>query len=150
MDLQSLDRKTRDLEQTLSTIAGRVTQLREESAKFETELTTLTQDDHQAAAARKQLERELAEGEARLRNKRMRQNMVRNDKELQALGHEVDSLKENNQRLEAEVLAAMEASEPRVARIKELTESLAKSKSELAAAEKEIAGQVEELKEQIA
>ena len=34
----------------------------------------------------------------------MRLNLVRNDKELQALGHEVDSLKENNQRLEGEVL----------------------------------------------
>ena len=76
----------------------------------------------------------------------MRLNLVRNDKELQALGHEVESLKESNQRLESEVLASMEAAEPRAPRIKELTELIAGKRTELKAAEKEIAGQVEELK----
>ena len=56
----------------------------------------------------------------------MRLNLMRNDKELQALGHEVESLKENNQRLEGEVLTPMEAAEPRAARIKELTELIAR------------------------
>jgi predicted nucleic acid-binding Zn-ribbon protein len=149
MDLQILDRKLKELEQSLSTIAGRVNQLREQTSKQEAELDKLTTEEQLAAAARKKLERELAEGEARLRNKRMRQNLVRNEKELQALSSEIDSLKDNNQRLEGELLIAMETAGPRTTRIKELSETLTKSRAELAAGEKEIAGQVEETKTEI-
>ena len=95
---------------------------------------------------RKQQELELAEGEASIRNHRMRLNLIRNDKELQAVGHEVETLKESNQRLEGEVLVQMEAAEQRAPRIKELTELVGKKRTELIAAEKEIAGQVEEVK----
>jgi len=149
MGLQTLDRKLKDLEQSLSTVALRVNQLRDQTSKQEAELEKLSSEEQDATAARKKLERELAEGEARLRNKRMRQNMVRNDKELQALTHEVDSLKENNQRLEAELLVMMEGAGPRLTKIKELSETLAQARTDLAAAEKEIAGQVEEIEAQI-
>jgi predicted nucleic acid-binding Zn-ribbon protein len=150
MGLQILDRKLKELEQSLSTVALKVNQLREQTQKQETDLEKLSTEEQDAAAARKKLERELAEGEARLRNKRMRQNLIRNDKELQALSHEVDSLKENNQRLEGELLVMMESAGPRLAKIKELSETLAAARTALAAEEKEIAGQVEEIKAQIA
>jgi uncharacterized protein len=146
MNLQTIDRELRELEESLSTVAARVAELREETEKSQAELESLKEQDQQAALARKQLEGELAEGEAGIRNKRMRLNQVRNEKELQALAHEVELLKENNQRLEGEVLALIEASEPRAGRIKELAASIADKSKELAAAEKEIAGQVEELK----
>ncbi|HLX38479.1 MAG TPA: hypothetical protein VKR29_11790, partial [Candidatus Binataceae bacterium] len=135
MGLQSIDRKLKDLEQSLSTIALRVNQLRDQTTKQEAELEKLSTEEQEAAANRKKLERELAEGEARLRNKRMRQNMIRNDKELQALTHEVESLKENNQRIEGELLVMMEGANPRLAKIKELSEALAQSRTELAAGE---------------
>ena len=150
MGLQSIDRKLKDLEQSLSTVALRVNQLRDQTSKQEAELERLSTEEREAAAARKKLERELAEGEARLRNKRMRQNLVRNDKELQALSHEVDSLKDGNQRVEGELLAMMESAGPRLTKIKELSETLAQSRTELAAGEKEIAGQVEEIKAELA
>lgn len=150
MALQILDRKLKELEQSLSTVALRVNQLRDQTSKQETELEKLSTEEQEAAAARKKLERELAEGEARLRNKRMRQNLVRNDKELQALSHEVDSLKENNQRLESDLLMMMESAGPRLAKIKELSETLAQSRTDLAVAEKEIASQVEEIKSELA
>jgi uncharacterized protein len=150
MGLQTLDRKLKELEQSLSTIALPVNQLRDQTSKQETELEKLSTEEQEAAAARKKLERELAEGEARLRNKRMRQNLVRNDKELQALSHEVDSLKENNQRVEGELLVMMENAGPRLAKIKELSETLAQARTELAAGEKEIAGQVEKIKSELA
>ncbi len=150
MEIQTLDRKTRELEESLSTVAGRVNQLREELEKNQAELAKLSAEDQTNAAARKKLEREIAEGDARLRNKRMRQNLVRNEKEQMALGHEVDTLKENNQRLEAELLALMEGSEPRAARIKELTELIGKLSADLSAGEKEIAGEVEKIKSEIA
>ena len=146
MDLQILDRQLQELEGKLSTVASRVEQIRAETQTSQAELAKLSDDEKQAAAVRKKLEKELAEGEARIRNRRMRINLVRNDKELQALNHEVDALKENNQRLEAEVLAMMEGVDERAARIKELTELVEKGRKELAAAEKEIAAEIEELK----
>jgi len=79
----------------------------------------------------------------------MRLTLVRNDKELQALTHEIESLKETNQRLESELLTSMEGGDSRTARIKELTEALAKGRTDLTAAEKEIAAEVEELKSSI-
>ena len=114
MSLQTIDRQLHELGQSLSSVAERVEQLRGEIETSQAELDRLTQEDQQAATARRLLERELADGEGQIRNKRMRLNLVRNDKELQALGHEVEALKENNQRLESEVLASMQAAEPRV------------------------------------
>ncbi len=150
MSLQTIDRQLQELEQTLSSVAARAQKLRDEIESSQTELDQLLQVDQQTNAARVQLERELAEGEARIRNKRMRLNLVRNDKELQALGHEVEALKENNQRLEAEVLASMQAAEPRGPRIKELKELIDAKRVELKAVEKEIAAEVEDLKTSIA
>src|SRR6266478_6044254 len=125
MSLQAIDRELQELEQSLYSVAGHVEHLR-------------------------QLERELAEGEARIRTKRMRLNQVRNDKELQALAHEVDTQKETNQRLEADLLALMEASEPRAARIAEVSLQVQRLLAELTEAEEEIAAQVEDLKISIA
>src|ERR1700683_3933679 len=142
MDLQIIDRQLQELEQSLSSIAGRVDQLRDENQKNQAELDRLTEQDKEIAAARKKAERELAEGEVRIRNKRMRLTLVRNDKELQALTHEIDSLKETNQRLEGELLTSMEGADVRTARIKELTEALAKGRVDLAAGAKEIAAEV--------
>jgi uncharacterized protein len=146
MSLQAIDRELRDLEQTLASVAGRVDQLRQEAEKQQAELDRLTIEEQQSSSVRRQLEKELAEGEARIRNKRMRLNQVRNDKELQALAHEVDVQKEANQRFEAELLALMETSESRNASIAELTPSVQQLFAELNAAAKEIAAQVEDLK----
>jgi predicted nucleic acid-binding Zn-ribbon protein len=150
MELQTIDRQLQELQQSLSSIAGRVDQLRDQLQNNQAELDRLTEQDKEIATNRKKAERELAEGEVRIRNKRMRLTLVRNDKELQALTHEVESLKETNQRLEGEVLASMEGADARTARIKELTEAIAKGRVDLTAAQKEIADEVEELKGSIA
>ena len=146
MDLQVIDRQLQELEQSLSSIAGRVDQLRDENKNYQAEFDRLTEQDKEISATRKKAERELAEGEVRIRNKRMRLTLVRNDKELQALTHEIETLKETNQRLETELLTSMEGADVRTARIKELTEAIAKGRVDLTAAEKEIAAEVEELK----
>jgi predicted nucleic acid-binding Zn-ribbon protein len=146
MNLQAIDRQLQELEQSLSSIAGRVEQLREQLNLNLAEYDRISEQDKLVAANRKKAEKELAEGEARIRNKRMRLNLVRNDKELQATAHEVETLKESNQRLEAEALALLEGQDARTARIAELNELTTKGKAEVAAAEKEIASQVEELR----
>ena len=146
MSLQTIDRELHELEQSLASIAGRVNELRGESEKQQVELTRLIEEEQRNGVSRRTLEKELAEGEARIRNKRMRLSQVRNDKEMQALEHEVEALKENNQRLEAEVLTLMEGAAPRGGRVTELTALAASKTVELKGAEKEIASQVEDLK----
>ena len=150
MSLQAIDRELRELEQAHSSVSGGVEQLRLDVQKQQAELDRVTAEEQQGVLTRRQLEKELAEGEARIRNKRMRLNQVRNDKELQALAHEVETQKETNQRLEADLLSLMEISEPRSARVAELTSLVEQLVAELTAAEKEIAAQVEDLKISIA
>ena len=150
MSLQAIDRELRELEQTLSSVAGGVEQLRADVATLQAEFDRLTDEDNQSIATRRRLEKELAEGEARIRNKRMRLNQARNDKEMQALVHEVEVQKETNQRLEAELLALMEAGEPRNVRLAELAPMLENQRTELTQTESEIAAQVEDLKISIA
>jgi predicted nucleic acid-binding Zn-ribbon protein len=150
MSLQAIDRELRDLEQALASVAGRVEQLRLDAEKQQAELDRISAEEQHSALMRRQLEKDLAEGEARIRNKRMRQNQVRNDKELQALAHEVETQKETNQRLEAELLGLMEAAEPRAAQLAELAPMVEQLLADLNEAEKEIAAQVEDLKVSIA
>jgi predicted nucleic acid-binding Zn-ribbon protein len=149
MDLQVIDRQLQELEQSLSSIAGRVGQISDEMGRNQAEFDRLSEQDTEITAARKKAERELAEGEVRIRNKRMRLTLVRNEKELQALTHEIESLKDTNARLETELLTSLEGADARTARIKELTDAITQGKADLLAAEKEIAEQVEALKASI-
>ena len=150
MRLQLADRELMELRNSLAKVAERVERLRCESEAGGSELETLATEHRAAEIEQRGLERELAEGEARIRTKRMRLSMVRTDKELQALGHEVEALKENNQRLEAQLLAGMESLEQRGQRIKELEETLSSVRQELLEAQKEIAAEVTELEGKIA
>ena len=146
MSLQTIDRELHELEQSLASIAGQWKSCGANPNSIRRSSAGWSRKSSAAGLPAVPSKRELAEGEARIRNKRMRLNQVRNDKEMQALGHEVEALKENNQRLEAEVLALMEGAEPRGARIAELTTLAAGKNEELKGAEKEIASQVEDLK----
>jgi len=143
--LQAIDQELRSQEQELSKITARVDELAYRVEQSSAELQRLKQEEHEAALARRELERNLAEGEVLIRNKRMRLSLIKNDRELQALSHEVDVLKESNQRLEADLLTRMEGGDQFTARLQELSETLAREQAELKEARKEIAGQTEEL-----
>jgi predicted nucleic acid-binding Zn-ribbon protein len=146
MSLQAIDRELRELQQALTTVSGRSLQLRQEALDYAAELERLQLEDQQSVVARRNLEKELAENEARQRSKRMRSNQVRNDRESLAVDHEIESLKETKQRIESELLVMMEAAEQRTARIKVLIELSEQRRIELIEAEKETAAQVEDLK----
>jgi hypothetical protein len=144
--LQAIDQELRFQEQELSKITARVDELQTRVEQSSAELERLKDEEREAALARRELERTLAEGEVLIRNKRMRLSLIKNDRELQALGHEVDVLKESNQRLEAELLTRMDGGEQRGAQLQELSETLAREQAELKEAQKEIAGQIGELR----
>ncbi len=143
--LQTIDQELRFQEQELSKITARVDELQGRVELSSAELERLKEEEREAALARRELERTLAEGEVQIRNKRMRLSLIKNDRELQALSHEVDVLKESNQRLEAELLARMDGGDQKGARLQELSETLAREQAELKEAQKEIAGQIGEL-----
>src|SRR5271154_6637718 len=113
MSLQAIDRELRELQNALATVSGRSVQLRQEAADYAAELERLQNEDQQSAVTRRNLEKELAENEARQRNKRMRSNQVRNDREQLAVDHEIESLKETKQRLASGLLTMMEAADQR-------------------------------------
>src|ERR1700692_1360591 len=142
MSLQTIDRELRELQVALATVSGRSVQLRQEALDYAAELERLQQEEQQSVVSRRNLEKELAENEARARNKRMRSNQVRNDRESLAVDNEIESVKETKKRQEGELLAMMEASEQRTARIAELGELSKQRKAELIDAEKETAAQV--------
>jgi predicted nucleic acid-binding Zn-ribbon protein len=149
MRLQVLDQDMREQAQALLKITGRIDELRVATEQAEGELGKLKAEEQQALLARKELERNLAEGEEQIRNKRMRLTLIRNERELQALGHEVESLKESNQSLEGEILARMEGTDQRAARLDELKGLIKQKRAELKAAEEEVAEEAEQLKSAI-
>lgn len=148
--LQAIDQELRFQEQELSKITATVDELAARVEQSAAELEQLRNEEREAAIARRELERTLAEGEVQIRNKRMRLSLIKNERELQALSHEVEVLKDSNQRIEAELLARMDGGEQRTSRVQELSESLERERGELKAAEKAIAGQIEELRARIA
>ena len=119
MSLQAIDRELRELQEALTTVSQRSVQLRQEAVDYAAELERLQLEEQQSAVARRNLEKELAENEARARNKRMRSNQVRNDRESLAVDHEIESLKETKARQEGELLrndGGVGASAPRASR----------------------------------
>ncbi len=148
--LQAIDQELRVQEQELSKITAKVDELAARVEQSAAELDQLKNEEREAAIARRELERTLAEGEVQIRNKRMRLSLIKNERELQALSHEVEVLKDSNQRIEAELLSRMDGGDQRGSRVQELSESLERERGELREAEKEIAGQIEGLRAHIA
>src|SRR5258708_3950189 len=146
MSLQTIDRELRELQVALATVSGRSVQLRQEALDYAAELERLQQEELQSVGSRRKPQKELAANPSPPPNQRMRSNQVRNDRESLAVDHEIESLKETKQRQESDLLAMMEASEQRTARIAELGELSKQRKAELIDAEKETAAQVEDLK----
>ncbi len=143
--LQAIDQELRSQELELSKISARVDDLQARVEQGAAELEQLKTAERESALARRELERTLAEGEVQIRNKRMRLSLIKNERELQALSHEVEVLKESNQRIEAELLTRMDGGDQNAARLQELSDALERDRTELKEAQKEIAGQIEEL-----
>ena len=107
--LQEIDRQQRDktvlvqsLEGAVADLEGRLMQLRD--------VTRAKQAERDAIETkRRELEAHLEDEEAKMKDRRMRLNRVRNEKELQAIRREIEVGKEANQQLEEEVLAVLEA-----------------------------------------
>ncbi len=148
--LQALDQEVSEIRNALSLVTRELEELKAEIGALQTELERLELDEKGASSARRELEQTLAEGETQIRLKRMRLTSVRNERELQALEHEVEALKQSNQNLETELLARIEAGEQRACRISELKALIEQKQGQLRNAQKNSADRVGELQATLA
>jgi predicted nucleic acid-binding Zn-ribbon protein len=148
--LQALDLELSEIRRSLSSVTRELEELRTQICESQTELQELELEDKQASRARRELEQVLAEGETQIRLKRMRLTSVRNERELQALEHEIETLKQSNQNLETELLGRIEAADQRANRLNELRALIDQKQSLLQDLQKSSAARVEELNAQLA
>jgi len=109
--LQELDRQLREKTELVRASEGEVTELENQLAQ-QREVARQAREARDAANARRiELETHLDAEEAKMKDRRMRLNRVRNEKELQALRREIEVSKEANQQTEEEVLRVLETVE---------------------------------------
>jgi uncharacterized protein len=109
--LQDLDRQLREKVERVRASEDELAEL-ESQLLQQRELTTQARQGRDAAdARRRELEAQLEDEETKMKDRRMRLNRVRNEKELQALRREIEVSKEANQHIEEELLGILESLE---------------------------------------
>lgn len=106
--LQEIDRVRREKLQRIEEIEREVEEI---SRTLEERRAAVAAADAEVEAQevrRRDLERTFEDEGAKMKDRRMRLNRVRNEKELQALRHEIEVGKEANQLLEEQVIEALE------------------------------------------
>jgi predicted nucleic acid-binding Zn-ribbon protein len=109
--LQEIDCQLRERTELLRALEREAADL-ESRRLLQRERTRVVQAERDAVEARRRdLEAHLDEEEAKMKDRRMRLNRVRNEKELQALRREIEIGKEANQQTEEELLRIFESLE---------------------------------------
>lgn len=125
--LQEVDQRIRRKEKEIHELRQQVAAILEEAQAREREI----QEQRQRLAAwegrHRELEGQLSQEENRIKDKRMRLHRIRNERELQALRHEIDLTKEGSARLEEEILTLLEQIEQGRAQLRQLEEEAAAS-----------------------
>jgi predicted nucleic acid-binding Zn-ribbon protein len=141
--LQGLDRQLREktelrqlLEREIAAFDVQLLQQREAASAARSERDTME-------ARRQELEARLDSEGSKMKDRRMRLNRVRNEKELQALRYEIEVGKETNQQLEEELLGVLES-------VEGLTAALTQAEQGLADLETNVVAQVAERRQRIA
>lgn len=148
--LQEIDRERREKTERLQALESEITDSESELER-QREATRAVQTQRDTLEARRaELEVHLEIEEAKMKDRRMRLNRVRNEKELQALRREIEVSKEANQQMEEEVLRVMESLEQLTAEAAEAERILAEKEAAAAARTAESRARIAELKTDIA
>ena len=127
--LQDVDQRIRQKEKEIHELQQQAAAVLEEAQAKEQEI----QEQRQQLAAweekHRELEGKLGQEESRIKDKRMRLQRIRNERELLALHHEIDFTKEGNARLEEEILALLERIEQGQTQLRPLEEGLVASRT---------------------
>ena len=148
--LQEIDRQRREKTELLESLQNEVAELDARLAQQRDTWRSLQTEHEGVEAQRRELEARLADEEAKMKDRRMRLNRVRNEKELSALRREIELGKEANQLLEDDLLRVFEAADASATRATEaqqvLTELEATSTTAAAERRARIAGLEAELR----
>lgn len=106
--LQELDRVRRDGLERIRQVEQEIAEAEQDIERRRAALDTAESDAAAQDAHRRELERVFEDEGAKMTERRMRLNRVRNERELQALRHEIEVRKEANQQLEEQVIDALE------------------------------------------
>lgn len=109
--LQQIDRLQRERNLKLRAVETDLDRLKAEIEQQRGQTLARQSERDGLETKRRDLEALLEDEENKLKDRRMRLNRVRNEKELQALRREIEVTKETNQRNEEELLRLMEALE---------------------------------------
>ncbi|MGE0681427.1 MAG: zinc ribbon domain-containing protein [Candidatus Binatia bacterium] len=106
--LQEIDQRLQKKEQSLQELRQQTTAILSEIDVKERQIEEEQQQIAQLEASHRATELQLREEEDKIKEKRVRLNRIRNDRELQALKREIDSMKEANSKLEDEGIQLLE------------------------------------------
>jgi predicted nucleic acid-binding Zn-ribbon protein len=106
--LQEVDQRLRDLQINLDALESDIRLRADDLAARQEKVRSLRETRDQLEAQKRDLELQLETENTSMKDRRMRLNRVRSEKELQAVRREIELGKEANQKYETELLAAME------------------------------------------
>jgi predicted nucleic acid-binding Zn-ribbon protein len=128
--LQEIDCQLREKIELLQALEREAAEL-ENQLLLQRERTSAAQAERDAVETRRRgLEAHLEAEEAKMKDRRMRLNRVRNEKELQALRYEIEVGKEANQQVEEELLHIFELLETLNASVKQAEDLLREIQAE--------------------
>jgi len=113
--LQELDRQRREKTDLVRALETEVSEWESRLGLQRATTTAAVSERDTFEARRRELEGQLEAEEVKMKDRRMRLNRVRNEKELQALRREIEVGKEANQQIEEEVLRVLESLDTLVA-----------------------------------
>ncbi|HEY2988038.1 MAG TPA: C4-type zinc ribbon domain-containing protein [Candidatus Binatia bacterium] len=122
--LQNVDREIKDKNGAKNVLIEEIRRREEELKLKRSEVAQLKTEWAEKDKVRREKEQLLQEEGRKTMEKRMRMNRIKNIRELQALQHEVDQIKQANALLEEELMGILEDLEARAAVLKERNEEL--------------------------
>jgi hypothetical protein len=147
--LQEIDQRLQKKGHTLQQLRQQTTAMLSEINAKEREAEGQQQQITQLETSRDAAELRLHEEEDKIKEKRVRLNRIRNDRELQALRREIDSMKETNGKLEEDVIQFMEQIEQAKTNLTQTREQIAGLKNRIETESAEIDAHIRALEEEI-
>ena len=148
--LQRLDQGIDEKKREAGEVAKQLQDLEQAVEQRAVEAKRLRESYTEAKARQSQTERELAEVDDKMKNRRMRLQRIRSEKELQATQREIDNMKERIGPLEEQELAVLEETESLGAQLsaaeaslKEGEQALERERAELVARTSSLAQEID-------
>ena len=124
VDLQTVDQQLRERTEAIEALRRQVAELESELDEQRKTLAACRAERAEIEARRRDLESTLSDEESKMKDRRMRLNRIRNEKEASAVRREIELGKEGSQKLEEDLMACFETLDAVSAREAELQGTL--------------------------